>query len=336
LQTIHALAAHQARKPLEPYEIAVTELKPHECLLQVKACGICHSDLHMIDNDWGRSRYPLVPGHEVVAEVVALGSGVSHLKVGDRVGVGWQSTSCLHCIQCLRGKENLCADSRGTIVHRYGGFADLMVADARFAFLLPDSLPTETAGPLMCGGITVYSGLRTAGMTSGQEIGVIGVGGLGHMAVRFASRLGNRVTAFTTSKDKADFAHQLGAKEAVIVPPGQSPPAPKRKLDIIISTIPYALDVVAYLNHLAPDGTLVFVGVPPEKVSLPIGELLKGRRRIMGSGIGSRPMIAEMLSIAERFDIQPIVEVFDFADFALALERVRSNAVRYRAVLTME
>ncbi|WP_230843124.1 NAD(P)-dependent alcohol dehydrogenase [Gloeobacter morelensis] len=333
---IHALAALEAGRPLEAFTYTLGGLASQDCLIRVCACGVCHSDLHMIDNDWGRSRYPLVPGHEVVGEVVEVGSEVRHLKPGDRVGVGWQRSACLQCLECLRGNENLCAHSQATIVTGYGGFGDYLAIDARFAFKIPAGIPTHVAGPLLCGGITVYSGLRAAGMSSGQEIGVIGVGGLGHLAVQFAGRLGNRVTVFTTSEDKARQAAALGAHRAVIVPPGESPPPPVERLDIIISTIPYALDAVGYLAHLAADGTLVFVGVPPEPLALPVRELVRGRRRLMGSGIGSRSRIVEMLSVAERFGVMPIVETFAMAEANEALERVRRNRVRYRAVLLAE
>jgi alcohol/geraniol dehydrogenase (NADP+) len=185
----------------------------------------------MVHDDWGVSRYPLVPGHEVIGEVVDLGSQVTHLKEGDRVGVGWQQGSCMYCLDCMRGNQNLCDHAEGLIVNGYGGFADYMVADSRFAFKLPEGLSTQSTGPILCGGATVYAGLRNAGMTSGQNIGVIGMGGLGHLAIQFASCLGNRVTVFTTSPDKAEFATKLGAHEAILVPPGGSPPLPIRKLN---------------------------------------------------------------------------------------------------------
>ena len=178
-------------------------------LLKVESCGLCHSDIHVMDNDWGGPTYPVVPGHEAVGTVVEVGPLVSHLTPGDRVGVGWQSGACLHCRDCLRGNAQMCeVDNRATILHQYGGFGDHMTVDSHFAFPIPDGLPSEAAGPLLCGGITVYSGLRHAGMTGGQEIGVIGIGGLGHLAVQFAAKLGNRVTVFTSSPDKAEFAAQ--------------------------------------------------------------------------------------------------------------------------------
>ncbi|MBD1908528.1 NAD(P)-dependent alcohol dehydrogenase [Funiculus sociatus GB2-A5] len=329
---IQALAAQQQGATLQPYEFAVEPPQAHDCVIKVLACGICHSDLHMIDNDWETSNYPLVPGHEVIGEVVEIGSQVNHIKTGDRVGVGWQRSSCLQCRDCLRGNENLCDENQGLIVTGPGGFADYLMVDSRFAFPIPAGIETKLAGPLLCAGITVYAALRSAGMTSGQEIGVIGVGGLGHLAVQFASRLGNSVTVFTTSDDKAEFAHQLGARHTVVVP-GGTPPAPTQKLNILLSTVPASVDWAAYLEHLDSDGTLVLVGVPSEPLNVPIGAMLNKRRRIMASPIGGRAMMLEMLSVAEKYGIQPLVEVFPFEQANEAMQKVRDNKVRYRAVL---
>ncbi|HEY9300981.1 MAG TPA: NAD(P)-dependent alcohol dehydrogenase [Phormidium sp.] len=330
---INALASFQTGEPLKDYNFDPGELQDYDCLIKVLACGICRSDIHMIDGDWGNSRYPLVPGHEVIGEVVELGSQVQHLKIGDRIGVGWQMSSCLQCPDCLKGNENLCDENQGLIVEGYGGFADYVKVDSRFAFHIPDGIESEAAGPLLCGGITVYSGLRYAGMSSGQEIGVIGIGGLGHLAVQFASKLGNSVTVFTTSQDKAEFAHQLGANHVVVVPKGKAPPPPTRLLDIIISTVPQSLDWAAYIEYLNSDGTLTLVGVPDAPLTLPIFPLLNKRRRVMASPIGGRAMIVEMLSIADRFGIKPIIETFPLQQANEAMQKVRDNKVRYRAVL---
>ncbi len=329
---IRALAAPKAKAPLEPFAYRSPPLGPDDCLVRVLACGICHSDLHMIDDDWRISRYPLVPGHEVVGAVEEVGSAVSRLKPGDRVGVGWQRSACLGCRDCLTGSENLCDRSRSLIGDGHGGFADHVVVDARFAFPLPPGLPTETAGPLLCGGVTVYGALRHAGMGSGQEIGVVGVGGLGHLAVQFASRLGNRVTVFTTSEDKARAAERLGAREAVVTRDGKLPDRLARPLDILLVTAPAALDWNGYLGLLGTDGVACFVAAAAQ-AKLRIDLLMAKRRRVMGSLIGGRAEIAETLELAERHDVAPVVEVFPLAEAAAALKKVRDNAVRYRAVL---
>jgi alcohol/geraniol dehydrogenase (NADP+) len=332
---INALAALEKGAPLQPFSFQSAPLQAFDCAIKVLTCGICHSDIHMIHGDWGISRYPLVPGHEVIGEVVEVGSHVTHLHTGDRVGVGWQQASCMHCLDCLRGNHNLCDQAEGLIVDGYGGFADYMVVDSRFAFMLPQGISTEYAGPILCGGVTVYAGLRNAGMTSGQNIGVIGIGGLGHLAIQFASRLGNRVTAFTTSADKAEFATQLGAHEAIFVPAGGSPPLPIHKLNIIINTANQSLDWLGYVNTLDSNGTFVFVGLPSEPLTIPIPPLASKQRRIMGSEIGSPAMIMEMLQIVDKFGLEPMIETFPLDQANAALQNVRDNKVRYRAVLTM-
>ncbi|MCA9524058.1 MAG: NAD(P)-dependent alcohol dehydrogenase [Myxococcales bacterium] len=329
---VQAMAARAAHAELTPWSYSIGELGPYACLIRVFACGICHSDVHMIDNDWTISNFPLVPGHEAVGEIVELGSQVRHLEVGDRVGVGWQRSACLTCPECLRGAENLCEDNKGVISDGYGGFADYLVVDSRFAFRIPSGIETSLAGPLLCGGITVYSGLVHAGMTSGKRIGIIGVGGLGHMAVQFASKLGNHVTVFTTSDDKAEFATRLGAHDALVCRDGEIP-EPQRKLDILLNTAPANLDWERYLDLLAPDGALHFVGVPAGKLKLPLTPLLTKRLRVMGSPIGGRGEIAKMLEIADTFGIEPVVETFALSEVNEALQRVRENSVRYRAVL---
>jgi len=331
---IHGWAAAKPGATLEPFRYVVDPPLANDCIVKVLACGICHSDIHMMDNDWQIAKYPLVPGHEVVGEVVEVGPAVQHLRPGDRVGVGWQRSACMSCSYCVSGNENLCDKNQGLIVTGRGGFADHLLVDSRFAFRLPDGLETSSAGPLLCGGVTVFSALHHAGMTSGQEIGVIGVGGLGHMAVQFASKLGNRVTVFTTSDDKAELADRLGAHQPLVVRPGEKPPAPRRKLQLLMSTVPHALDWLAYLEHLAPDGTLVFVASPPEPLSIPIFPLLVRRQRIMGSPIGGRAIMDRMLSVADRFGVAPMVELFPMERVNEAIQRVRDNRVRYRAVLT--
>ncbi len=330
---VQAKAAKEVGAKLESYSFEIESPQEFQCSIAVEYCGICHSDLHIIDNDWGMSQYPVIAGHEVIGIVKEIGSQVNHLKIGDRVGVGWQKSACLQCSDCLKGNENLCNQNQPLIVPGPGGFANHLLTDSRFAFPIPQGIDPKVAGPLLCGGITVYGGLRAAGMSSGQEIGVIGIGGLGHMAVQFASKLGNRVTVFTTSEDKAEFAHQLGADRAIVVPKGEAPPKPDRLLNILLSTVPASLDWGAYLEHLDSDGTLSFVGVSDAPLNLPIFPLIMKRRRIVGSPIGGRGMMIEMLSIADRFKIEPIVEVFPIDNINEAIDKVRSNSIRYRAVL---
>lgn len=330
---IRGWAAFEQGERIRPYTYSSGELGEQECLLRVISCGICHSDLHMLDNDWRMSRYPLIPGHEVVGEVVEVGKHIHHLKPGMRVGVGWQRSACLSCSTCLEGNENLCDEQQGLITNGHGGFADHLVVDAHFAFPLTDGLSDQHTGPLLCGGVTAYSALHYAGMTSGQHIGVIGIGGLGHLAVQFAARLGNKVTVFTTSEDKASFASELGAHDAIVVPRGESPTAPKQPLDILLNTVPATLDWASYLELLKADGTFTLVA-GPGKLTLPFPALMSKRRRVMGSVIGGRAIMTKMLEVADTFGIEPVIETFAFEDVNEALQKVKENTIRYRAVLT--
>lgn len=330
---VNAYAAHAPGQPLQAWSYETPPLQAGEALVRVLACGLCHSDIHMIDNDWGITHYPLVPGHEIVGEVVEAGSAVTHLRRGMRVGIGWQRSACGQCEDCLRGQDHLCDESTGVITHGYGGFATHVVVDARYCFPLPDGLPTEVAGPLLCGGVTVYSALRAAGMGSGLRIGVIGVGGLGHMAILFASRLGNQVTAFTTTEAKAREAAELGAHEAILLRDGKPSGKPARPLHVLLNTAPVPIPVEDFLELLGSDGVLCYVGVPTAPLAVPLWPLLVKRRRIMASPIGSRGTIMEMLENAAVFGIRPRVETFRLAQVNEAIARVRQNAVRYRAVL---
>ena len=209
--TIRAFAALEKGKSLEPFSFEPKPLAPHEVEVKISHCGVCHSDLHLVNNDWGMSSYPLVPGHEVIGTVHQVGSGVTQLKPGQRVGIGWQSDSCGQCEWCTRGEENLCAKAAPTCVGRHGGFADFIRVNGRFAIPVPESLSSESAAPLLCGGITVFSPMRGAQLGAQHRVGIIGIGGLGHMALQFARAFGSEVTAFSTSADKEAEAKRMGA-----------------------------------------------------------------------------------------------------------------------------
>lgn len=327
---VEALAVRERGADLTPFSYEAEGPRGNEVLIKVVACGVCSSDLTMMS--YG-AKYPMVPGHEVVGEIVEVGSAVRGFKAGDRVGVGWQSGACFECRDCLRGNENLCDRNEPLIQAAYGGFATHLVVDARFTFPIPAGIETRYAGPLLCAGVTVYSALRHAGMTSGQRVGVVGVGGLGHLAVQFASKLANEVTAFTGSSDKAEFASQLGAKEAVIVPRGGAVPGEGRKLDVILVTSSENLDWGSYLSQLDTDGTIVTVAFPHQPMAIPAVPMVLKRRRLMASLIGSRADVVEMLYLADRFGVRPVVETFPMSKASEAVQRVRDNKVRYRAVL---
>jgi uncharacterized zinc-type alcohol dehydrogenase-like protein len=330
---IHGFATHAAGAELLPYKYDPGVLKPAEVEIAITHCGICHSDIHLIDNDWGMSQYPFIPGHEIVGTITEKGADVLGLQVGDRVGVGWQAGSCGHCEWCRRGLENLCAQSKGTCLHRNGGYADAVRVDARFVVPIPAAIESENAAPLLCGGITVYNPMRTHGVNASSRVGVIGIGGLGHMAVQFGRAFGAEVTAFSTSAAKEAEARAHGAHHFVNTRDSKGLKSMAGHFDFILSTINADQDWSAYLNALRPTGILVFVGVPPTPLSLPVFPLVGGQKSVAGSPIGSPWQIREMLDVAARHGVKAQTERFTFAKVNVALGKVRKNQVRYRAVL---
>lgn len=333
MSKIHGYAAHAAGAELLPYKYEVGDLGPNEVEIQITHCGVCHSDLHLIDNDWGMTEFPFIPGHEIVGAIAAMGSQVKDRAIGQRVAVGWQADSCGTCEWCLRGDENLCAQSVATCVHRNGGFADRVRVNARFAIPVPESLASENTAPLMCGGITVYNPIRTSGVFPGSRVAVIGIGGLGHLGLQFAHAFGAEVTAISTSPSKEAEARSLGAHAFV----NSRDSAAMKKLagsfDLIISTINQDQDWSSLVNALRPRGTLWFVGVPPSPVSTHVFPLIAGQRSIAGSPSGSPSMLQEMLMVAARHGIQAITESFPMAKVNDAIARLKKNQIRYRAVL---
>jgi uncharacterized zinc-type alcohol dehydrogenase-like protein len=326
----HAMAALSAKGRLEPFEYEPVALGDHDVEIAVTHCGLCHSDVHLVDDDWGISRYPLVPGHEVVGRIVARGRHVAHLAPGDLVGVGWMRRACLHCPECLSGNEQLCAQAEGTSVGHFGGCTDRMRVAGDWAFRLPGGLEPATVAPLLCGGLTVYGALRSAGVRSAMRVAVCGLGGLGHLAVRFARAMGCEVTVFSGSADKREDALAMGAHR--FVAPGCGEGEPGRE-DIVLATAPAADDWNELLRRLRPDGTLVVVGPVGSPVAIDALPLVAGRRRVMGSATGGRWLMLEMLGFAARHGIVATVERFPFAEAAAALDRVREGKARYRVVL---
>ncbi len=330
---IQGLAAHAAGAELLPFRYEPGELGPQEVEINVSHCGICHSDLHLISNDWGISQYPFIPGHEVVGTVGAIGSSVTSLEVGQRVGLGWQSNSCGQCEWCIKGMENLCPQTEATCVHRHGGYASRVRANARFVFPIPEALNSEYAAPLLCGGITVYNPLRTAGVNPSSRVGVIGIGGLGHLAIQFARVFGAEVTAFSTSAAKEDEARALGAHSFVNTRETRALKEVAGSFDFILSTINADQDWGVYIQALRPTGTLCFVGIPPSPVSLQAFPLIAGIRSVTGNPTGSPHRLREMLDVAARHKVHAQTEAFPMAKANEAIERVKKNKVRYRAVL---
>lgn len=333
MNLIQGLAAHAAGAELLPFRYDPGELGSQEVEIGVSHCGVCYSDIHLISNDWGNSRYPFIPGHEIVGTITAVGSEVRALKVGQRVGLGWQSNSCGHCEWCIRGLENLCALSEGTCLHRHGGYADRVRANARFVLPIPEALPSEEAAPLLCGGITVYNPLRSHGVNPASRVGVVGIGGLGHLAIQFARVFGAEVTAFSSSVAKEEEARELGAHHFVNTRETKALREVAGKFEFILTTVNADQDWGIYVQALRPTGTLCFVGVPHSPVAVHAFPLIAGLRSITGSPIGSPHMLREMLDVAARHGVKAKTERFAMDKANEAIEKVKKNKVRYRAVL---
>jgi uncharacterized zinc-type alcohol dehydrogenase-like protein len=330
--TIGAFAAPAVKEALVPYAYDPAPLRPGDIEIDISHCGICHSDLHLIDNDWASSVYPLVPGHEIVGTVSAVGSA-ARLTVGQRVGMGWQRSACHECAQCRAGYENLCPTQEATCVGHMGGFARRIRTDERFAFVLPAELDAAATAPLLCGGVTVFAPLRRWGVDAGARVGVIGIGGLGHLALRFLRAMDCQTTAFTSSPDKRAEAARLGADEAASSTNAREIRAFSNQFDFLLCTVPARLDWITYLPTLKPNGVLCLVGAAPGLMQIPAAPLLSGQRVICGSDIGSPAAIREMLAFAAKHRIGAEVETVPMTDVNAAVQRVRDNRVRYRMVL---
>ncbi|MFZ1012860.1 MAG: NAD(P)-dependent alcohol dehydrogenase [Terracidiphilus sp.] len=333
MSLIQGLAAHAAGAELLAFRYDPGELGLEEVEIGITHCGICHSDLHLISNDWGISQYPFIPGHEVIGTVTAVGPGVRSLAVGQRVGLGWQSNSCGQCEWCIRGMENLCPSSEATCVHRHGGYATRVRANARFVIPIPEVLSSEGAAPLLCGGITVYNPMRTHGVNPSSRVGVVGIGGLGHMAVQFARVFGAEVTAFSSSLAKEEEARALGASHFVNSRETKAMREVAGSLDLILSTVNADQDWAHYIQALRPTGTLCFVGLPPSPVTVHAHALISGIRSISGNPTGSPSRLREMLDVAARHGVKAKTEHFAMDQANEAIEKVKKNKVRYRAVL---
>ncbi|OKH24902.1 alcohol dehydrogenase [Hydrococcus rivularis NIES-593] len=330
---IRAYAAREPGAKLEPFEYEPGLLGEEEVEIQVEYCGICHSDLSMLNNDWGMTRYPFVPGHEIIGTIAALGDTVKQLKLGQRVGLGWYSRSCMTCEWCMGGNHNLCQTAEGTIVGRYGGFADKVRAHQGWVLPLPKNLNPATSGPLFCGGITVFNPLVQFDLKPTDRVGVIGIGGLGHMALRFLRAWGCDVTAFSTSSDKEAEAREMGANHFVNSRDPEALKTVANSFDMILSTVNADLDWGTYIATLRPKGRLHFVGVVPHPISTHVFPLIEGQKSISGSPLGSPTTVARMLDFAERHQLEPITETFTFDRVNEAMERLRSGKARYRIVL---
>ncbi|SFS14215.1 uncharacterized zinc-type alcohol dehydrogenase-like protein [Granulicella pectinivorans] len=334
MNDIHGLAVHAAGAHLLPFKYDAGELKPNEVAIRISHCGVCHSDIHLIDNDWGISKYPFIPGHEIVGTVTAIGADVRDRRVGERVGVGWQADSCGICEWCRQGDEHLCAKSQPTCVGRHGGYADGIRVNSRFAIPVPEVLESENVAPLLCGGITVYSPLRNHGVRPSSRVGVVGIGGLGHLGIQFAKAFGAEVTALSTSKDKEEEARSFGAHHFVNTRDTGALKALAGSFDLILCTVSADQDWQAFVNALRPKGTLCVVGAAPSAMQIQPFSLIAGQKAVSGSPTGSPRDLHEMLDVAARHGIKAMTERFPMSAANEAITKVKKSQVRYRAVLT--
>ena len=332
-QPIRALAAACPGGPLEAFEYDPGPLPPEQVEIAVEHCGICHSDLSMLDNEWRNARYPLVPGHEVVGRVVAVGDQAKGSSAGDRVGLGWISDSCMHCRQCLGGDQHLCREKEETIVNRHGGFADRVRCHWSWAVRLPEGLDASAAGPLFCGGITVFQPIVDFGVKPLDRVGVVGIGGLGHMALKFLNAWGCEVTAFTSTEAKYAEAKSLGAHHTASSTDKAGLKKLSRSLDFILVTSNVSLEWAAYIGALAPRGRLHVVGAVLEPIPVSTFGLMGGQKSVSSSPTGSPLLIAQMLDFCARHRIAPMVEHYPMSQVNEAMTRLREGKARYRIVL---
>ncbi|WP_109435881.1 NAD(P)-dependent alcohol dehydrogenase [Aquimarina sp. AU119] len=330
---VNAYAAVEPKAKLTPHSYELEELGPEQVDIKVSYCGICHSDLSMINNDWGITEYPIVPGHEVIGEVIATGDAVKKIKVGDKVGLGWFSASCMSCHECMDGSHHLCANNEATIVGRHGGFADHVRAHWSWAISLPDAIDMSKAGPLLCGGITVFNPIILAGVQPTDTVGVIGIGGLGHMALKFLKHWGCEVIAFSSNPDKKEQILNMGANQVINSKSPEELESITGKLNFILNTTNVTLDWNSYLRTLAPKGKLHTVGAVLEPMAIPAFSLIGGEKSVGGSPLGSPALTETMLDFCVRHNIYPTVEEFPMEKINEAIAHLEKGKARFRIVL---
>ncbi|MBT0716735.1 NAD(P)-dependent alcohol dehydrogenase [Rosenbergiella epipactidis] len=343
---ITALVAHDANAPLVSAPITLRSLQDQDVNIEVLYCGVCHSDLHMARNEWAVSRYTLVPGHEIVGRVVEVGAGVTRFHRNQIVGVGVMVDSCRECHFCQMQEEQYCEQGFTATyngIDRYtgqsttGGYAQNIIVDQNFVVSVPDSLPLAGVAPLLCAGVTVWSPLRHFNVKAGDRVGVVGLGGLGHMAVKLASALGAEVTLFTTSPQKGADAYRLGAKQVVVSTQSEQMAASQASLDIIIDCVAAAHDLTPYLAALKTNGHLVLVGIPETSHPSPqITPMVFRRLSISGSSIGSIKETQEMLDFCGQHSITSDIELLQGEEIETAFERMLKGDVKYRFVIDMQ
>lgn len=341
--SVKAYGAEAQEKPLHPMDVQRRELLNNDVELEILYCGICHSDLHAIKNDWGTTVYPIVPGHEIIGKITRTGSQVSKFKVGDLAAIGCIVDSCGHCHQCNEGEEQFCEEGWTLVFNApdnhlggvtYGGFSKNIVTDAGYVLKMPEFENLAAAAPLLCAGITTYSPLKHWGAGPDKKIGIIGIGGLGHMAVKIAKAMGAHVTVFTTSAQKLEDAKRLGADAAVLSKDPEQMNA-QSGFDMILDTVSAKHDVNAYLNLLTVDGSLVLVGLPNEPLDVGAFNIVNGRKSLSGSNIGGIAETQEVIDFCFEHNITADSEIIKIQEVNEALERLEKGDVKYRFVIDM-
>lgn len=336
-----ALSAPAAGAPFESTTIQRRELGEHDVLIDIKFCGICHSDIHQVKDEWGGSIFPMVPGHEIAGVVAGLGTGVEKLSAGDRVGVGCLVDSCGECEYCKAGEEQFCVkravptyNGRGYDGEpTYGGYSRQVVVDERFVVTIPDSLELDDAAPLLCAGITTYVPLKHWKVGEGTKIAIVGMGGLGHVAVQIAAAMGAEVTVLSQSLSKQEDGLRFGAKHYHATSDKDTFKKLRSSFDLILNTVSAKLDIDAYLSLLRVDGTMINVGAPSDPYSVGGFSLIGGRKSLAGSAIGGLPDTQEMLDFCAERGVKPEIELIGAGEVGDAYDRVERSAVRYRFVI---
>ncbi len=341
-QTVPAYAASEARAALAPFRIHRREPGPADVVIDIRYCGVCHSDIHQARGEWGGGIFPMVPGHEIVGHVAATGSAVTRFRAGDAVGVGCFVDSCRECAACREGEEQYCTQGmvatynsheRDGRTPTWGGYSTRIVVDQAYVLRVPDAIPLDRAAPLLCAGITTYSPLRHFGVEAGDRVAVVGLGGLGHMGVKIAKAMGAKVTVLSTSPSKRDDARRLGADDFAATSDKDTFKRLAGQFDFILDTVSAPHDYNACLNLLRHDGTMILVGMPDQPVPLAAAPLIMGRRRLVGSLIGGIRETQEMLDFCAEHGVASDIERIPITQINEAWERVIRGDVRYRFVI---
>lgn len=344
MSEVKAYAAKEEAANLEEITIERREVKADDVAIDITYCGVCHSDIHQVANDWGGSKYPVVPGHEIIGKVTDVGKNVKNFKEGDLVGVGCMVDSCQECESCKRDLEQFCeqgmtatynSEDKHLGGHTFGGYSQKIIVDKEFVLNIPKNLDEKAVAPLLCAGITTYSPLNQWNVKKGDKVGVIGLGGLGHMGIKFAHAMGAETVMITTSESKQEDAKRLGADAVLISKDENAMKEHKGSFDFLLNTIPVGHDSNPYINLLKIDGTMVFVGAIEPLDPIHGGNLIMGRKRVAGSLIGGIKETQEMLDFCGEHNIVSDVEMIKMEEINTAFNRVKDNDVKYRFVIDM-